>query len=165
MYRLSTRLTPPPINPNAIRVTLLLAAVLTLLLAVFQVVLGFNADWSRAYGAPPTLLDDPTRLLFASLLMSAVFGVCSLYALAGAGYLRPLPLLRPVLFTIGLAFVLRAVALNEELAINLNWLQGDSSRPTEEVITSTVALIIGLLYLLGVVLLYQQERVGSVPRG
>lgn len=161
MYHQPTRHVSATINPHTIRWAFGLAAVSTVLIATYQVVLGFNADWARAYGAPPALLQDDTRLLLGSLLMSAILGGCGVYALAGAGYLRPLPLLRPVLLTIGLVFVLRAVALNEAVAVSLHWLQGDSSRPTEKVIASTVALVTGLLYLVGVVLLYQGERSAS----
>jgi hypothetical protein len=83
-----------------------------------------------------------------TLAMTAVFAVMGLYALAGAGRLRWLPLLRTGLVLIGSLYTLRGLFLPLEVR---RVLLAPGALPPRELVFSAVSLTIGLLYLAGTV--------------
>jgi hypothetical protein len=77
-------------------------------------------------------------------LFSATF---ALYALSGAGVLRPLPLLRTGLVAIGVGHALRGAIVFPQVLL----LGAEPHRlPLRFAVLSGAALVIGLLYLIGV---------------
>lgn len=86
---------------------------------------------------------------FITLILVGIFTVCGLYGLSGAGILQHLPLLRHGLILIGAVFSLRGLALVKEIP---PFISHNTSVPTRELIFSSVSLIIGLLYLTGLIL-------------
>jgi ribose/xylose/arabinose/galactoside ABC-type transport system permease subunit len=68
------------------------------------------------------------------------------YAFSGAGMTRPLPHLRPILWTIGGIYTLRGLAVFIQLG---SWALGDPG-PAREFVFSLASLVLGLLYLAGV---------------
>lgn len=126
---------------------LLLGGVTSLLIAVLHVALAIKPQWYRHCGA-----DELARLheqgspftVLVTLGLALMFAAWGAYALSGAGVIRPLPLLRFSLITIGVVYVLRSLMLPSELFKVL--LRG---YPFRFVVFSTGSLAIGLLHLFG----------------
>jgi hypothetical protein len=125
------------------------AAVLTIAAAVFQIALGLNPGWSSAFGAPAWLVERPTMLFAASVLVAALFAGSAAYAAAGAGYLRGLPLLRSALVIIGVVFLLRGLVAVPLLLAVFGWGRGLENVPRPALWSSAAFLLLALLYLGG----------------
>jgi hypothetical protein len=80
----------------------------------------------------------------ATAILAVIFASWAIYAFAGAGLIRLLPLLHTTLIAIGVIYVLRALFLPTE--INMVVTQG---YPFRFVVFSAVSLVAGLLYLIG----------------
>ncbi len=129
------------------RIILILAGALSLVVAVFQVYLGFSPAASEYWGGPT---DQPT-LLVASLVVGLVFAVWGLYGLAGAGVIRRLPLLRLGLIVIGIIYTLRGIPLITILLTMAGIIRDPQPIPPQALISSLVAFGIGLAYLVGTI--------------
>jgi hypothetical protein len=107
-----------------------------------------GAPGYRYFGAPSLAVALESGSLAPPVLtlgLAAAFVLCAAYGLSGAGLLRHLPLLRPVLLVIGSVFALRGLmAVPESLAL----LHG-SLRYPRALVFSSVALVIGACYLMG----------------
>jgi hypothetical protein len=78
--------------------------------------------------------------------LTLTFAAWAAYAFSGAGILRPLPFLRPVLVLIGAVYTLRGVVLAPQLV----WfLAGPPPIAGRHLVFSAISLVIGLLYLAG----------------
>lgn len=84
----------------------------------------------------PTLITSALALLFSTFAG---------YALAGAGVLPRLPLLKPGLLLIGSVYVLRGLIV----MLDIIRLVQKAGYPFRQTVFSAVALFIGLLYLIG----------------
>ena len=137
------------------RALLILGAGLNFLIAVLHLVvilvgapayLYFGAaDLSRMAeaGSPvPALL---------TLALTAAFIALALYGLSGAGVMRRLPLLTLGLALIGVVYTLRGLIVILDLAR----LMRGADYPFRQTVFSTVALAVGLAYLLGT---FRQRR-------
>jgi hypothetical protein len=82
-------------------------------------------------------------LLTAGLVV--VFVAFGLYALSGAGVIRPLPLLWPALAAIGAGYTLRGLVV----ILDLLRLARGAGYPLRQTVFSAIALAIGLLYIMG----------------
>lgn len=129
-----------------------IAAGLSFAVAIFQAVVSFSPSWSLYFGAPKELTSSPLILLIAGLIAAAIFATFGLYALAGAGYIRPLPLLRPGLLGIGGVYSLRGLFAIPALLIMTGVLQTPEILPPQALVSSLVSLFIGLVYLAGTAL-------------
>lgn len=102
----------------------------------------------RYFGAPslaPLAEQGSWTPALETLAIAGVFAVFSLYAFSGAGLLRRLPGLRPILFAIGFIYCLRGLVLFVEL-----YLLAIGKYPTPHLIVfSAVSLVIGALHLVG----------------
>lgn len=96
----------------------------------------------------------PAAITAALVLIFIAFG---LYALAGAGRFCRLPLLKTALIFIGAIFTLRGVAV----IFQTIYLVRGADYPWRYVIFSAVALIIGLLYLIGTVRRWNDLKIKS----
>jgi hypothetical protein len=94
----------------------------------------------------------PALVTIALAVCFALFGYC---ALSGAGVYPRLPLLRWILLGVGIVYTLRGLLILVELGRILS-LPG--TEPARELVFSAVALIIGLLYLVGLLLRWNQLR-------
>jgi hypothetical protein len=81
-----------------------------------------------------------------TILLALVFGVFAAYALSAAGRIRRLPLVRPVVGTIGAIFALRGLLLFVEL---VSLVREPASVPSQDPVFSAVSLLVGGLYLIG----------------
>jgi hypothetical protein len=131
------------------RILLKLAGACTFCLAAFQAVISFSPSWSLYFGAPKELTTKPELLLGAGLGVAVLLVACGMYALAGGGVLRSLPLLKWVLFGTGSILVLRGLMVVPILLITSGWVQSTREVPPTGLASSLTALIVGLLYLAG----------------
>jgi hypothetical protein len=131
------------------RILLKLAGACTLILAVFQAVISFSPSWSLYFGAPKELAAKSELLLGTGLGVAVVLVACGVYALAGAGVLRSLPLQKWVLFGAGSIFVLRGLMVVPVLLITWGLVHSADGVPPTGLASSLTSLIVGLLYLGG----------------
>ena len=126
-----------------------IAGLLSLAVALFQVVLSFSPSLSTYFGAPPELLANPSQLLAVGLFAALIFAIWGLYGLSGAGLLRRLPLLRLGLLFIGAIYTLRGLLLIPLLLASLGLLASPEPILPQALLASLVSLLIGCLYLVG----------------
>lgn len=129
-----------------------IAAGLSFAVAVFQAVISFSPSWSLYFGAPEKLTSSPSMLLIIGLIIAMIFMVFGLYALAGAGYIHSLPLLRPGLVGIGSIYTLRGLLMIPMLLIKTGSFKMSDGIPPQALASSLVSLLIGLVYLSGTIL-------------
>ena len=123
------------------------AGVISFALAIFQAMVCFSPSWSRYFGAPEELVSNIPLLIVAGLIATVIFAVFGLYAISGAGIIGRLPLLRWALLAIACVFILRGLLVVPQI-IGVN---GVEPIPPQAIISSLVALGIGIVYLIGVI--------------
>ena len=133
---------------------LALAGCLSLAVAAFQLILTFSPTLCRVFGAPEELMTgDPLWFYLASFSATALFGIWGLYGLSGAGRIRRLPLLRTGLLAIGGVYTLRGLLLIPVLLLVIGLVPAEGPVPPQllfaSLLASSVALSIGVLYLVG----------------
>jgi hypothetical protein len=126
-----------------------IAGLLSLAVALFQVVLSFPTPLSTYFGTPPELLANPPALLASSLFVALIFAIWGLYGLSGAGLIRRLPLLRLGLIVIGAIYTLRGLLLIPLLLASLGLLASPAPILPQALLASLVSLVTGCLYLAG----------------
>ena len=126
------------------------AGLISLALAFFQAVIGFFPGMSLYFGAPEVLAKNYPLLVGTSLLVSALLVLFGLYALSGAGRIRPLPLLKPVLVGVTLIYILRGLVLIPEILLVWEILDTAVPVPQRFIWFSGGALALGLLHLAGI---------------
>jgi len=149
------------------RVLLMLAAILSFDLSLFQAVISLRPKWSAAFGAPPALLADREWLLAAGLFTSLLVSICGAYALSGAGVITRLPFLRLGLLGIGCGYVFRGTFVIPQMFFVGHLLSSGSPIPWRLVTASLIVLFTGLAYLAGLALRWEALSAGSrdAPRG
>ena len=128
---------------------LITAAALSFDMSLFQAGLAFSPRWSAAYGGPPQLVANPPLLLAAGILMSFAFMVFGLYGLSGAGVIRRLPLLRLGLLGIGSGYFLMGSSFIPQALVLAHVLPATQPIMLHLVAFTFIALVTGLLYLVG----------------
>ena len=128
---------------------LMLAAILSFDLSMFQAVLSLRPKWSAAFGAPSALLVDRALLLTAGLSAALVVALGGIYALSGAGVIIRLPFVRAGLLGIGCAYVFRSTFVIPQLLEGSHLLPAPSPMPLRLVSASFVTVMTGLCYLAG----------------
>ena len=130
---------------------LIVAGTISLALALFQAAIGFSPSLSLYFGAPESLAADLRLLIPTSLFIAGVISVFGCYALSGAGYIRPLPWLRPVLVIISAIYIFRGLLLIPEILILAGTLDIPIPVAPRFVVFSVFALMTGVIYLAGTV--------------
>ena len=140
------------------RVWLLLAAALALFGALLHLVIPFGGPgWYAFFGAPPGLVQmaqaGSLRPVISCLVIAAVLSAVAAYGFSGAGLIRRLPLLRPVLALVGFGLLVRGLGF---LPLAMWWprvlsgLCGRCDGPSPFLlITSALCVCVGIGYLLG----------------
>jgi len=127
------------------------AAILSFGVAIFQAVVTAVPDWARYFGAWEAVASKLWLLYLSGFFVAIIFAVFGLYALSGGGYIRRLPLIRTALITIGILFTLRGLFLVLELLINAGIIKGTMIIPIRELVSSSVSLVTGIIYLAGTI--------------
>jgi hypothetical protein len=83
-----------------------------------------------------------------TLGVTAFFALFGVYALSGAGFLKPLPFLQPALWVIGGIYSARGLAIIVQVVM-LSQGKTGTNLETKDLVFSLVSLLIGLVYLLG----------------
>jgi hypothetical protein len=130
---------------------LLIAGLLSLGVAAFQAVISFVPAWSAYFGGGEALVSNPTTLLVAGLVVTLLFALAGLYGLSGAGVIRRLPLLRTGLIVVTLVYIYRGSLFIPQYMIMIGRLSSPVPIPLQYTISSLVALVIGVFYLVGLV--------------
>jgi len=139
------------------------AAILSFGVAAFQAAISAVPDWSRYFGAGEALVSKLWLLYLLGFFVTMLFAVSGLYALSGGGYIRRLPLIRTGLITISAVYILRGINLVPELLVNAGAIHSTDTIPLRNIIVSTVSLLIGLLYLVGIIGYWSQLPKKSSP--
>ena len=131
---------------------LVIAGFLSLGVALLHVVMAFTPRLARYFGAPERLL-SAGRVPFAlvTLLAAAVFALWGLYGLSGAGWLEPLPLLRPALVAIGAIYLFRGAFILPQLLTVPRLVTFKVPTERQHILSSAASLTIGIAYLVGII--------------
>jgi len=145
---------------------LIIAGFLSFSVAIFQTVISFSPTWSEYFGAPKELVTNIPLLIVAGVAAGLVFFFFGLFALSGAGSIRPLPFLKLGLLGIGCIYTIRGSVLFPLLFKIMGNQQLSSSDPPAAIQSSLVSLFIGLIYLTGTIsgwksLPSRKNRLGS----
>lgn len=130
---------------------LLIAAIITFALALFQAVITISPEWSRYFGAGDYVTSKVWLLYLTGFIVAVIFALFGFYSLSALGYIRRLPLLRFGLVSICAVFILRGVFLFLELIIYFKLVPNNLVVYPREIISSAISFIIGLFYLSGIV--------------
>ena len=118
-------------------------------MAGFQAIIGVSPTWSLYFGAPASLVENLPLLVGTSLAVSALMVVFGMYAFSGAGRIRRLPCLKPVLVGIGMIFFLRGLMLIPESLVVMGLLSSSIPVAPRFVGFSFGALLVGYTFLGG----------------
>lgn len=145
---MSTLLQAKPVAPLSPNRFLLAGAILSALAAIAHLgCIVFGAPWYRFLGAGERMaqmdLAGHWYPTVASLVIAGVLFTWSAYALSGAGLIRRLPLLRPVLYTITGIYLLRGVGFY----FLMPWFPGNSTMFWA--VSSGICLGMGVIHLVG----------------
>lgn len=130
---------------------LIAAGVLSFAVALFQAVIGFSPSLSIYFGAPESLANNAWSLIIVSLSIAAILAVFGIYAISGAGIIRPLPWLRPILIIISGFYILRGLLLIPEILVVIGIIDLSIPVAPRFIIFSIVPLLIGIFYFVGTV--------------
>jgi hypothetical protein len=132
--------------------SLLAGGAISALISVLHVILVIKPELYRVMiasdqeSALVQVVEQGSGLItIATIVLALIFATWAIYAFSGAGLIGPLPLQRTVLIIIGVIYILRAFFLPSEITMVLT--QG---YPFRFVMFSTVSLVTGLLYLIGI---------------
>lgn len=132
------------------KLLLLIAGGLSFAVAVFQFVITFSIPWSLYFGAPRSIVANSPLLYFSGVVAAVFFFIFGLYAFSGAGALRRVPLLRTGLIVITVLYLLRGLLLIPE-TLSLYNPRTSNLIPPQALWSSGVSLVIGIVYLVGVI--------------
>ncbi len=126
---------------------LVVGSVLSFLVAILHIALAIRPKLYDYFGA--SKLSELTEqgssfTVWITLGLVIMFIVWGFYGLSGAGIIKQLPLLRVVLISIGVIYLLRALMLPSDI---VKFTQ--HAHPFRFIILSTGSLLAGLLYLIG----------------
>ncbi len=124
---------------------LIAGGILSALISLLHVVLALKPGLYSYIGPTREIPMSATVASIASAVLALIFAVWSAYAFSGAGLIGALPLLRPALIVIGAIYILRSLFIFTEVRMVLN-----EGYPFRFVIFSTISLVTGLLYLIGI---------------
>jgi hypothetical protein len=138
--------------PGTGRRMLTIGAILVACISIFHIacaIVGPSAY--RLLGAGEAMATAAATSAWPALLtlgLAAAFGLFSLYGFSAAGLARPLPLCRAVIIFIGAIFGLRGLAVVRDVVVLI---RGGDALAFRNLFYSAVALLVALLYILGLV--------------
>lgn len=126
------------------------AGILCFVLAFFQAVIGFFPSLSLYFGAPEILVDNIYALTVVSLFVALILLLFGFYAISGAGYIRPLPWLKPILIAICGIFIVRGFLLIPEALAVMEILQFPVPVEPRFIFFSLGSMVVGMFFLAGI---------------
>lgn len=123
------------------------AALLSFTAALLHAIIGFSPTLSLYFGAPESLTRNAYALMGSCFFIAFMLLLFGLYALSGAGYIRQLPGLRPLLIVISSIFLLKGILFIPELMSVLGLINSSITVKPRFVVFSIASLLIGLIYL------------------
>ena len=138
------------------RALLVVGGIVSGLIALLHVVLAIRPGLFRYIGPgggsalTEKAIQGSSGIVVATIALALMFAVWALYGLSGAGIIGKLPLLRTALIGISVIYLLRAMFIVPETRMVLS--EGYSPR---FLVFSGIALVAGLLYLVGTLTLRQ----------
>jgi hypothetical protein len=135
--------------------SLVVGGLLSVLASLLHLVIVLGGpEWYRFFGAGEGMAqlaeDGSSHPALITASIALILGIWALYAFSGAGIIRRLPLLKPILFVITGVYMLRGI-LGVPLVLYLNhpYLNELAEKMMFMVFSSMVSLSIGLFYLRG----------------
>ena len=115
-------------------------------------------EWYRFFGAGEDMAIMARQGSLIPAIVTAgitlVFTIWGFYGLSGAGFVKPLPFLKPIIVLISLILILRGLGLFAPLII-------DTGRAVFVVLTSLISLSIGLCYAIGAIHVWKSGKLKS----
>ncbi len=136
------------------RLWLKIAAGMSFFMAVCQTVISLSPAAAAYFQAPPSLLENRMRLFLIGEGAALILALFGLYALSGAGTIRPLPLLRLGLIGISSLYLLRGLFIILTVLELFGVLKGEIL--TQGVISHVVFLAAGIVHAVGTVLNWKE---------
>jgi hypothetical protein len=130
---------------------LLFIGVITIITAILHAAMGFSPTVSLYFGAPEVLVQNDYVLIISCILIAIIIAIFGLYAISGAGYIRPLPWIKQVLAAISSLFILRGILFIPELMIVLDFLDVSFPVAPRYAVFSFGIFLVGLVYSVGTV--------------
>ena len=130
---------------------LVLSGVLCFVMAIFQIIISFSPSLSLYFGAPETLAKNIYMLILVSFVVAGILGIFGLYAISGAGYIRALPILKPMLLLISGIFILRGLLIIPEFLVVMGLVQSSIPVAPRFIVFSIGALVIGFFFITGTI--------------
>ncbi|MBU0969288.1 MAG: hypothetical protein KKC20_01510 [Proteobacteria bacterium] len=130
---------------------LVISGILCLFMAIFQIIIGFSPSLSLSFGAPKALANNIYMLITASFLVAGILGICGVYALSGAGYIRALPRLKQMLVFISGIFILRGLLVIPEFLVVMGVVQSSIPVAPRFVVVSIGVLVLGFFFIAGTI--------------
>jgi hypothetical protein len=130
---------------------LIAGGILTALISLLHVAMAIRPELYRYFGPgqgsglAQMAVEGSRGTTIATAALAVIFAVWAIYAFSGAGLIGSLPLLRTALIAIGVIYILRSLFVVSEIRMVLT--QG---YPFRFVVFSTISLVAGLLYLIGI---------------
>ncbi|MCP3940172.1 MAG: hypothetical protein GY710_01650 [Desulfobacteraceae bacterium] len=130
---------------------LVFSGVLSLVLAIFQIIISFSPSLSLYFGAPEALVKNIYMLIIVSFAIAGILGIFGLYAISGAGYIRALPWLKQGLLLISSIFILRGLLVIPEFLVIMGVIQSSIPIAPRFVVFSIGSLMIGFFFITGTI--------------
>jgi hypothetical protein len=130
---------------------LLFTGSLAITTGILHAVMGLSPTTSLYFGAPEKLVQNSLALIISCLIIGITLVIFGLYAISGAGYIRPLPYVKKTLLVVSILFTLRGILFIPELMIISGFLEVRFPVAPRYPAFSLGILFIGLMYLLGTI--------------
>lgn len=130
---------------------LLFVGVITIITAALHAAMGFSPAMSLYFGAPEALVQNNYALIISCILIAIIIAIFGMYAISGAGYIRPLPWIKHIIVAISSLFILRGIMFLPELMIVLGFWDVSFPVAPRYVVFSLGIFLVGLVYSIGTV--------------
>jgi putative oxidoreductase len=136
---------------------LIIGGIISMLAALLHIAIIIGGpEWYRFFGAGEGMAQlaesGSTYPTLITTSIAVIFTIWALYAFSGAGIIKKLPLLKPVLVTISIIYLMRGVfGIPLVIYIDKPYLNELEGKMVFMIWSSIISLTCGILYLLGLV--------------
>jgi putative oxidoreductase len=142
---------------------LIIGGFFCLCFTVFQLsAIVWTRDMLVYFGGPVKMQsENPYGYILLCIFIALLVAAAGLYSFSGAGKFRHLPLLKTMLIIITVVFILRGMMIVSDIII-IN--QHPELNLIRFVVYSLISLVIGIIYLVGLIKLFRQNKIESIPK-